>query len=260
MFITSAVPLLLTCIIYLILGFLMPITKTETIDIYGMFSTEFKLNLITLIPAGLILVMAIAKINIKINMLTSIFAAALLCYFYQGFTLLEILEFSFFGFKTTNGTIANIINGGGIVSMTKVVIIVCLSSSYSGFFENTDILKPLKTLIKSATEKLSSYSIILITSIFSNVFTCNQTLGIMLTNQLCKDIENNGEKLAIYLENSAVIVAPLVPWSIAATVSLSAAGAPKNSMIAAIFLILVPVYSLIIFSKKAKQKVINIQG
>lgn len=254
---TSAVPFLITCLIYLIFGFLMPISKAETIDIYGMFATEFRIGMITLVPAVLIIVMAFAKVDIKINMLTSILTSALLCYFYQGFTPLEILKISFWGFKTSNETLMNIINGGGIVSMAKVVAIVCISSAYSGFFENTDILNSLKDMIKSANMKLSSYSVILIASIFSNVFTCNQTLGIMLTEQLCKHIERNGEKLAIYLENSAVIVAPLIPWSIAATVSLTAAGAPKASMIAALFLILVPVYSLIIFRKKATEKVLG---
>ena len=251
---TAAVPFVITCIIYLSFGFLMSISKADTIDVYGIFATEFRLGMITLVPALLILVMAFAKVDIKINMLTSILASVLLCYFYQGFELSEIFQISFLGFKTENELIMNIINGGGIVSMAKVVVIVCISSCYSGFFEHTDILNSLKEVIKSANAKLSSYSVILIASIFANVFTCNQTLGIMLTEQLCKHIEGSGEKLAIYLENSAVIVAPLIPWSIAATVSLTAAGAPKVSMVAAFFLMLLPVYSLIIFRKKSKDK------
>ncbi len=254
---TVAVPFVTTCIIYLIFGLLMSISGAETIDVYGMFVTEFRLGMITLVPAVLILVMAFAKVDIRINMLTSILASVLLCYFYQGVNLSEILKIAFLGFKSENEMSMNIINGGGIVSMAKVVVIVCISSCYSGFFEHTDILNSLKEVVKSANAKLSSYSVILIASIFSNLFTCNQTLGIMLTDQLCKHIERNGEKLAIYLENSAVVVAPLVPWSIAATVSLTAAGAPKASMVAAFFLLLVPVYSLIIFREKAKAKVLR---
>lgn len=246
---TAAVPFLVTCIIYLLWGFSMSGYNTEMIDVYSMFSTEFRLDLITIIPAVLILIMALLKVNIKINMLISIFASILLCYFYQGITIYEILEFSVLGFKTTNSTLANIINGGGIVSMVKVVFIVCISSCYSGFFEKTDILDSLKKMIETATKKVSSYFVILISSILSNIFSCNQTLGIMLTDQLCKHIETNNEKRAIYLENSAVIVAPLVPWSIAASVSLTSAGAPIVSIFTAFFLMLVPLYSLIIFRK-----------
>ena len=250
MLITSGIPFLITCLIYLVLGFAISVSGTETIDIFGMFSTEFQLGAITLIPAGLILIMAMVKADIRVNMLISIFSSALICYFYQGFGLLEIIKISIRGYETTNGMIANIINGGGVISMVKVVAIVCISSSYAGFFEQTDMLKSLQSVIKSANKKLSTYLVTLITSIFANFFSCNQTLGIMITNQLCKHIERNREDFAIYLENSAVVIAPLVPWSIAATVSLTAAGAPVVSIATAFYLMLIPVYSLIIFRKR----------
>ena len=85
------------------------------------------------------------------------------------------------------------------------------------------------------------------------MFSCNQTLGIMLTDQLCKHIVEDNEKRAIYLENSAVVIAPLIPWSIAATLSLTSAGAPIISIATAFFLMLLPMYSLIIFRKSKKQ-------
>ena len=75
----------------------------------------------------------------------------------------------------------------------------------------------------------------------------------MLTDQLCKHIETDNKKRAIYLENSAVIVAPLVPWSIAAVVSLTSAGAPIVSITTAFFLMLTIAYSLIIFRKNKYQ-------
>ena len=250
MFKTSAVPFLTACIIYLTLGFLLPAANTQMIDVRSMFSSEFGLSPITIIPAVLILIMALLKVDIRINMSVSIFSSVLLCLFYQGYSPLEIIKISFLGFKSTSNEIAHIINGGGVISMIKVVFIVCISSCYSGFFEKTDILDSIKNVIKSANAKLSSYSVMLISSILSNMISCNQTLGIMLTDQLCKHIEENNEKRAIYLENSAVIVAPLVPWSIAASVSLTSAGAPIISLVAAFYLMLVPVYSLIIFRKK----------
>ena len=53
------------------------------------------------------------------------------------------------------------------------------------------------------------------------------------------------EKLAIYLENSAVVVAPLIPWSIAGGVPLASAGAPAASLLTAFFLFLLPLWQLV---------------
>ena len=77
------------------------------------------------------------------------------------------------------------------------------------------------------------------------MLTCNQTLTIMLTHQLCIDIETEKEKFAIDLENSAVVIAPLIPWSIAGAVPLASAGASMASLFAACFLYLLPIYTLI---------------
>ena len=144
------------------------------------------------------------------------------------------------------------INGGGIVSMLRVSAIVCISSCYSGIFNGTGLLEPVQTLIGKLKKRLSAYSVILIVSVFSGMTACNQTLSIMLTNQLCADIEKDKSKLALYLENSAVVIAPLVPWSIAGSVALDSVGAPMLSIIAAVFLYILPIYSLYIFRKKEK--------
>ncbi|MBQ6147216.1 MAG: sodium:proton antiporter, partial [Clostridia bacterium] len=50
---------------------------------------------------------------------------------------------------------------------------------------------------------------------------------------------------AIDLEDTAVVVAPLVPWSIAGAVPLSAVGAPGTAVLLACYLYLLPVWRLI---------------
>lgn len=85
----------------------------------------------------------------------------------------------------------------------------------------------------------------LVTSVLASAIACNQTLSIMLTHQLCGGLEKSREKLAIYLENSAVVVAPLIPWSIAGGVPLASAGAPAASLLTAFFLFLLPLWQLV---------------
>ena len=72
------------------------------------------------------------------------------------------------------------------------------------------------------------------------MIACNQTLTIML----CDGVEPDRERFAIHLEDSAVLVAPLVPWSIAGGVPLASIGAPTASILFACFLYFVPLWRL----------------
>ena len=49
-----------------------------------------------------------------------------------------------------------------------------------------------------------------------------------------------------FLEDSAVVIAPLIPWSIAGAVPLVAVGAPESSVLFALFLYLLPLWDLLI--------------
>ena len=142
------------------------------------------------------------------------------------------------------------ISGGGILSMLRVTAIVCLSSSYSGIFRKTGLLEPITRLIGTLNKRMSTYCVVLLTSIVTGAVACNQTLSIMLTQQLCGHMEKDNERFALFLENSAVVVVPLLPWTVACSVSLTSAGAPANAYPAAFFLMLLPIYSLFIFRKK----------
>lgn len=84
----------------------------------------------------------------------------------------------------------------------------------------------------------------LLTSVFASAIACNQTLAIILTHQLCRDAQPSRETTAISLENSAVVIAPLIPWSIAGGVPLASVGAPTVSLCFAFFLYLLPLWCL----------------
>ena len=242
---SACIPFLVSCAIYTVLGLILPVGSSEFLDIRALFSGEFKISIVTLIPAVLILILAVARVNVKISMLTSIAASLLICIFYQKLPLHEIMKIALFGFEATDISLSKMIDGGGIISMLRVSAIVCISSSYSGIFKSTGLLSPIEGLIGKASKKLSSYTVILITSLIASAVACNQTLSIMLTKQLCNNLEKDKERFALNLEDSAVVIAPLIPWSIASGVSLTSAGAPMTSIAAAFFLMLLPIYRLI---------------
>ena len=86
----------------------------------------------------------------------------------------------------------------------------------------------------------------LCTAALTSLIACNQTLTIMLTHQLCRDTEPNPVQLASHLENTAVVIAPLIPWSIAGTVPLTSVNASALCILTAFYLYLIPLWNLLL--------------
>lgn len=227
------------------------------VDIQSLFAKSFNLSWIALLPAIIIFAMSLLRINVKTAMLASILTAIVICMTYQNMDLMKILNLLVFGFHASDPQIAAMINGGGIVSMLKVAAIVCLSSSYAGIFEGTGLLDNLKDKIINLSKKTSVYRTVLCTSIFTALVACNQTLTIMLTHQLCSSIETDQQQFAIDLENTAVIIAPLIPWSIAGSVPLATVSAPTACLLAACYLYLLPLWRLIVQSSLIQKECVK---
>ena len=100
--------------------------------------------------------------------------------------------------------------------------------------------------------RITSFGSILVVSLGASMIACNQTLAIILTFQLCQNAEKDNRRFAINLEDTAVVIAALVPWSIAGGVPLAAAGADMASIPFAFFLYLLPLYRIITIRRKAK--------
>ena len=247
MFKTAVIPFVLALAAYTAAGFLFAKDiGGEIPNVGAMFENVFELSAVTLVPAIVILVFSLAKLNVKITMTASILVSAVICIFIQKLSFLQVLDYSLFGFVTDNTAISSMINGGGIVSMLRVAAIVSISSSYSGIFRKTGILDSVSGLIRRLSDKTYPFVAIVITSIVSGCVACNQTLAIMLTDQLCSHLECDKDRFAIYLENSAVVIAPLIPWSIAGGVPIASSGSPTNSLLAAFYLYFVPMFGLLV--------------
>ena len=140
-------------------------------------------------------------------MLASIMTARGVCLFWQHTDLFLIVGILVNGYKSPDPSISSMIDGGGIMSMVRVALIITISSSYSGIFEGTGLLNGLKSKMGSVSRKI--------------------------------------------MENSVIVTAPLIPWSIAGAVPLASVSAPLVSIGAAVFLYLLPIWHLIVRARKA---------
>lgn len=242
---TATVPFLLTCVIYTGIGWMNQAAQ-EVPDLRAIFDKEFSLHWLTLLPAAVILLLSLKQVNVKLAMTASILTAIPICIFIQGLSVEQLPEILLRGYYAENPEVAVMLNGGGILSMLKVASIVCLSSSYSGIFQKTGLLDRARQAIDNIAAKTTPFTSAVLTSIAASMIACNQTLAIMLTKQLCKQEENDNEEFAIVLEDTAVVIAPLIPWSIAGAVPLASVGAPAQSICFACFLYLLPIWRLVL--------------
>lgn len=242
---SALAPFTITCILYLTVSIQLH-GKTEMPDLGHAFGSEFRLSWIALLPAAVILLLSVMQAGVKIAMIASIVTAIPVCIGLQNMAFTELPELFLNGFHSTDVAVAAMLNGGGITSMLKVGAIVCISSSYSGIFQATGILNGFQKMVCLLANRTKPYFAVLVTSILTSVMACNQTLAIMLTGQLCSRTEPDKLRFANNLEDSAVLIAPLVPWSIACAVPLTAAGAPGYSVLFAVFLYLLPLCDLVL--------------
>lgn len=246
---TSIFPLVISLGIYTWLGYNINHTPAPemTMDVKGLFNTHYSLSWITTLPAITMLLLAFFKVNVKYTMAISIAASALICHYQQGMELSDILNIAFLGFDAP-AEIAKMMSGGGVLAMLKLIGVVILSLTYAGLFKGLELLKKLEQAALYISKKVSPFGSVVMMAIATCALSCNQTLSIILTNEVCRNVIPDNYRRAIYLENSSVIIAPLVPWTVASLIPLGAMGAPTGAILFACYLYLIPAVNL--FRKK----------
>ena len=239
---TTILPLILTCVFYGVCGIVFPAAGSGNLSLAESFSSVFRLGLIPILPAVVIMVLSLFRVQVRKAMLASIVTALGVCLFWQHTDPSLIVGILVGGYKSPDPAISSMIDGGGIMSMVRVALISTISSSYSGIFEETGLLNGLKSKMGTVSRKITPFGTILMTSVAAGMVACNQTLATMLVDQICKELEPDPQKFAIDMENSVIVVAPLVPWSIAGAVPLASVSAPLTSIVAAVFLYLLPLW------------------
>ena len=251
---TSVIPFIVTCLFYLLLGFKSTVSNIS-VNVTEIFKQNYNLNIIVIIPAILIIILSILKINVKKTMLVSIVISFIIAIFIQRDSIVALINYCIFGYHHPNERLNLMMKGGGVLSMVNVSLIVGISSSYSGIFKETKMLVSLKKHLKDFSKKTSSYFVIFLSSIISGAIACNQSLGTILTNELCGELVEK-QKMAIILENTVILLVGLIPWNIAMDVPLKTLDVGIMSGLFAFYLYFLPLWNLFLnFIKERKYKI-----
>ncbi|MBE9215383.1 Na+/H+ antiporter NhaC family protein [Plectonema cf. radiosum LEGE 06105] len=246
---TTFLPLVVSTIGYLLLSIANPV-KFEQQNITSEISRLFNVSPIVLLPAFAILLLAWLRIEIKISMLISIIIGLLISIYIQGYSLSDIFRYMLLGFQLSeDSTLKNIILGGGIISMAKVSLIVIVSTAFAGLFSGTKILESVEIYLKKLKSRSNLFLGTNLVGIASAAFGCTQTIAILLTEELVKDNYQENKidnyQLAVDLENSVVVLSPLIPWNIAGLVPATVLMTDSGFIPFAFYLYFVPLFNYI---------------
>lgn len=241
---TGLIPFAICCIVYTVMSFMNPIQAIDSsvVDAFGM---DFNLSVWTFLPAVLMLLLPVLRVNVMTAMVLSILSSIATAWKVQGMSLGEILRLCIFGYDGEGTHLKTLLNGGGLSSMLEIMVILFISCAYSGIFSGTQMLDGLEQTLERTCSKIGRFSVMVLISLASLIVFCNQTIASLMCVDLLKNpYEHAGaskQELAIDVENSVIVLAGAVPWAIACSVPLSFFGVGYNAIFYAVYLYAIPV-------------------
>lgn len=255
MFRTCIIPLMLTIATYQIFNF--GIEARVDKDSIEMIKSLFNFSPLLILPTLSIIVFSILKLDLRKNLLISIGISIIFAVVLQDKSMKEVFHALIFGFHLDSPS-GKLINGGGFFSMFKMLLIVGISSGYFGFFKETDLLVGVKKFVNKIFNKLPNMVLMPLMSTIISIFSSNQTLSIMLTYEMARESYEDREKLALDMENSAVMTPIYIPWNIAGRTPMEMISAPIVSVYFSFYhhyIILVnAIFSVVDFYKSKDKK------
>ena len=218
---TTLPPFLISLVLFTILG----IRQTSgdynagDLNLYiEALNGEFQLGLVTLIPAVLIIVLLLLKVEAIVALGISAVAAGAVSVFWQGASLQSVIQIAYSGYTTgiENGILQTILNRGGMSSMLQYVAIICFAVGMGGMLEKLGVLENILEMIVSHIR--SDGTLILATLLVGYVvslISCSQPMAHVLTGRLMAPLFRERkiapEILSRCLEDAGTLAGPMIP-------------------------------------------------
>ncbi|MGV2829321.1 Na+/H+ antiporter NhaC family protein [Myxosarcina sp. GI1(2024)] len=244
---SNLVSLLGSILVYGVLSWLNPIAEVKH-SLTLAINQVFEVNFIVLLPALVILVLSLVQIEVKLTMLVSVIIALAIGIEIQHYSLAELFKFVMLGYSLEEPSLNNILRGGGVLSMAKVSLVVIISTAIAGIFAGTKTLSMIERFVNQAKSRRALFLRTITISLAAAAFGCTQTIAIVLTQQLVqKKYEQeqlDNYQLAVDLENTAVVLSPLIPWNIAGLVPVTVLMTDSSFIPYAFYLYFLPLFYL----------------
>ena len=232
---TTIPAMLIAFLIYLIAGYELvdgrPVDfgKIETIT-RGL-EQNFNLSWVALLPAALVLLLALKKMPAIPSLFAGAVAGAVMAMTLQGSGLHDVFAYMQSGYSIETGVkeIDSLLNRGGIQSMTWVITLVLIALGFGGALEHTGCLQVIvESLLKRARSFGSMQAAAVGTAVATNLVAGDPYLSIALPGRMfAPAYRGKGYStlnLSRAIEEGGTLISPLVPWNAGGAIVITALG------------------------------------
>ncbi len=232
---TTIPSMLIALAIYIIAGFTLIDTSQVSFErieaITGALNDAFWISPIMLLPALLVIVLAIMKKPPIPTLFAGAVVGAVMAMIFQGVSLHDTFTYANSGYSVTTGVadIDPLLNRGGIQSMMWVISLVLLALGLGGALEKVGCLQ---AIIAVVIRKVKSFRGIqtsaILTSVATNTVAGDPYLSIALPGRMYvpvyRGIRYSPLNLSRAIEEGGTLVSPLIPWNAGGAFVITALG------------------------------------
>jgi len=194
-------------------------------------ASNFELGWIPLLPAVLVIILALSRIAPLPALFSGVLAGALVAIFYQGVGLHDVFSYAQSGYAIETGVaiIDKLLNAGGIQSMMWTISLMLIALGFGGALERTGCLEAIILSIVSRVKSFGAVQSSAIgTSFATNLVAGDPYISIALPGRmyspLYRGMGYSTLNLSRAVEEGGTLMSPLIPWNAGGAFVISALG------------------------------------
>ena len=243
MLVTGALPFIVSLVLYIFYSVTNPISSVDDSFVAGL-ENMFSFSFWCILPALIILILPLAGIAVWKAMVFSIITATGVAIIEQNVAATDIVKTMITGYASPT-EFGRIFNGGGVLSMINVILIVAISGMYAGIFNKTGMLNGIRGYIGKLMDRTGKFFATCCVGLLLSAIACNQSFPTVMSGTLFSDLYSergaSKEELASDMQNSFIVAVGLIPWTAASSGPLLFMGASPEALKYAFYLFLIPV-------------------
>jgi len=232
---TTIPAMLIALVIYLLVGFNLianqEVDASKIEQITAGIAQQFELSWVLLLPAVLVIALALKKMPALPSLFAGAVAGGILAMTYQGASLHEVFTFMQSGYSIDTGVkeIDSLLNRGGIQSMAWVITLMMIALALGGALERTRCLEVIVEAVLKRTRSFGSLQASAIgTSVATNLVAGDPYLSIALPGRMyAPAYRGKGYStlnLSRAVEEGGTLISPLVPWNAGGAIVIASLG------------------------------------
>ena len=234
---TTSVAFGLTLIIEFGLGFAWshpPEMQAEAIaQFHEVLARQFNLSLVLLLPPVLVMAMAYFRVSAIPGIVAGAIAAALLGFWFQGYSYETLMTASYSGYVSDSGIVAvdDLLSKGGFNSMMYTVSLIICAMMFGGVMEHSGQMHVLvKAILRRVDTNRSLMGAAVFTALGGNILLCDQYMTLIMTGRMYSEaFREHGlhpKNLSRIAEDAGTVTANLVPWNTGGAYQAATLGVP----------------------------------